>query len=944
MALLLIAAAVIGLGGFQRIADTQDSVVERAVPALRDAHSVTELNSRVSTIALGMTEVRDENERRAVKASLDLYMQAFAPLMASLNAQGIEDRFLEPLEISVQRLKVILGQRNLQISNRIRLQQRLDRLSESLGNDLVALNQLADSLVANATARTTAVTSSLYDLVEQGAGHGALFDVFDRLVEVDIDAMERTHELRQRSADLYQIVSRVVKEDDVAKIDALNEQASGLLSILNRRVGEITDPQRKQRARALLNAMNVTEGPSDTGSIFAARKSLLALQQKLLVNEREYNSEASRLNTIVNELSATIGSIMTSATAAAQASLSDNRRRFLWTVVAVVLLMALILWRYVHHDVVRRLIGLKEATLAIANGRLDHAVDESGNDEISEMAKVLRLFRDNAQAREQLDAELKRYKDNLEQTVLERTLQLEQTNTRLANEVAQHNIAREKAEQANQAKTDFLATISHELRTPLSGALGTLDLLNQTDLSDLQQRYLHTVNTANTLLLDILDNVLGYSQVRAGKIELHNKNFNLRGLIQDIVSTMKTTADDKEIALEFGVDTALPALLRGDSGKLNQVLMNLVGNAVKFTREGRVKLIVRLQERQGMALTVEFAVRDTGIGIPVDRQDEMFKAFTQVDTSISREYGGVGLGLAICQRLVRLMGGAIEIQSEVDAGTTIRFALPLCEVDAPSQSTSSAPPPSLQGLRVLLVEDDPTMMEITAQYVARLGYSVVRAKDGESALRELTDVRPDVVLLDVSLPGIDGLQVLQRIRESEQAGAGRLAVVAMSAHVFEEEVAAYLAAGMDGFLGKPFTADQLGRAIMDVVAGQAVATGGPQVLNEAVLMDRGVLIEDVDILGAARVGALIDLFGRNGRLYLEQLADLEKSGNTSGIKEVAHRMKSASGNFGFQRLTVLLNQIEHGETVPLREVDRVFYASIAEAEALVDSLTTAQNM
>ena len=952
MALLLLAAAVIGLGGFQRIADTQDSVVEKAVPVLRNAHAVTELNSRLSTLAQGMTEVRTEDQQRVIKASLDRYIQAFAPLIASLKSQGIDERFLQPISASVARLNQILGELNVELGNRIRLQGRLDALSTALGEDLLNLNGLADSLVANATARTTAVTSSLYDLVETNVPADELYRVFDRLVEIDIDAMERTHELRQRSADLNQIISQVVKEDDLAEIDRLAERAGVLVSILNRRIGEITDPQRKQRARKLLNVVNLDEAPSDLSSIFLVRKSLLALQHRLQVSEQVYQEEAGRLNKIVSELSANSGAVMTAASAAAQTSLNESRRRFLLTVVTVVLLMALILWRYVHHDVLRRLLGLKDATLAIAGGHLDHPVEDSGRDEISAMAKALRLFRDNALAKERLDEELKSYKDNLELTVRERTLQLEQTNTRLAEEAAQHDIAREKAELANQAKTDFLATISHELRTPLSGALGTLDLLSKTGLTPEQRRYLETVNTSNTLLLDILDNVLGYSQVRAGKIELLNRDFELRHLVGKLVATMEVSANEKGVSLHYQIDPSLSPTLHGDSGKLSQILMNLVGNAVKFTNQGSVSLTVKSIADSEHSNDVEFVVKDTGIGIPDARREEMFKAFTQADTSISRHYGGVGLGLAICQRLARLMQGSIEMESKLGEGTTVCLRLPLSPGQEVMNEGVSQPTKTDTGLDILLVEDDPTMMEISTAYLRHLGHDVRKATDGESALRSLELSIPDILLLDISLPGVDGIQVLQQLRQHVDDRQRAVPVVAMSAHVFEEEVAAYLAAGMDGFLGKPFTPEALQAAISaalevrtpcvpDTFSAAARCETGwrdQQVLESSMLQD------DIVMLGIDKVRALLNLFRKNGERYLEQLADLEKSSNQVGIREVAHRMRSAAGNFGFYRLTALLTQIEGGSAGRLRDVDEVFRQSLNEAERVLDSVTVAQNM
>jgi len=955
IALLSLLAAVIGLRGFQRISDTQNSVVNKAVPVLRDAHSVTELNSRISTTAQSMNDVSTEQGHQAVQQALNDQIQAFAPLMLSLKNQGIDRRFLQPIEGSVENLEKITDDRSKQISTRIRLQERINHLSELLISNTVDLNELADSLVANAAATTTAVTSSLYDLVEQQANPARLFDVFDRLIEVDIDALERMYELRQRSANLNQIVSRVAKENQIPAIDTLESQAKDIVLILQRRINEIIDPQRKQRAQQLLASMHLDAGPIKISNIFDARRSLINLEQELVESERVYNEEARKLNEIVIELSATSGSVMTRATAAARQSLSDSRRRFIFTALLALVLMALILWRYVHHDVVRRLLGLKEATLSIAGGKLDHPVDETGHDELSEMAKVLRLFRDNAVAKKQLDEELKKYKDNLEVTVRERTLQLEETNLRLAEEVAQHDVAREKAEQANQAKTDFLATISHELRTPLSGALGTLNLLRQTGLSAEQVRYLDAVDNANSVLLDILDNVLGYSQVRAGKIEVENKAFELTGLLSGVVSVMQASAQERGNQLQLKIAENVPQNLVGDSGKLSQVLMNLLGNAAKFTESGEITLSVnRINDGQLPAL-LEFEVLDSGIGMDLSRKDEMFKAFTQADSSIARKYGGIGLGLAICRRLIELMRGEIAVDSAPGKGTSIRFTLAFEVSAAVSTEGKIVELSSSAYLRVLLVEDDPTNLEVAKQYLQHLGHQVTVAADGETALYELNRWTPDVVLLDVSLPGIDGLQVLAEIRRHTSADIRQLLVIAMSAHVFEEEVELYLGAGMDGFLGKPFSIQSLDNTIAKVtdisrtivVENMGSIDDPDEVWWRSPILESEIIEEDVRVLGQHKVIELLATFKSSGEDYLTQMQRIERGADTDEIGKIAHSMKSAAGNFGFSRLAALLQKVERGnqniENL-IEQVEPLFHASNTAADELLRTVTVSQNI
>jgi len=953
IALLSLVAAIIGLDGFQRISNTQDSVVNKAVPILRDAHSLTELNSRIGASAQRMMESGNDEQLLQFKQLLKQQFQVFSPLLDSLKNQGISDEFLLPIELSVTNLQRILEQRTTQIGTQIHLQNELDSLSSQLIDNTVELNDMADSLVANAATTTTAVTSSLYDQVDDGASSGTLYEIFDRLIEVDIDALEKMYELRQRSANLNQIVSRVTKENQIEIINQLESRASGNVAIIQRRISEIIDPQRKARARQLLESVHLDAGPISISNIFTNQKLLIALQDQLAASEKEYNDQASRLNTIVNELSITSGRALTKASSAAQKSLEDSRQKFVWTAVAALFIMALILWRYVHHDVIRRLLILKDATLSIASGNLDHPVDDSGADELSEMARVLRLFRDNAIEKVKLDKELQQYKDNLEQTVRERTIQLEQTNARLAEEVAQHDIAREKAEQANQAKTDFLATISHELRTPLSGALGTLNLLRYTELSGKQLQYLNAVDTANSVLLDILDNVLGYSHVRAGKVELEHKAFDLVKLSHNVVSVMAAAAQEKGNTLDLQLEQGIPENLIGDSGKLTQVLMNLLGNASKFTEQGEIQLKVNLASFDSNTAILKFEVIDSGIGMDESRKEEMFKAFTQVDSSISRRYGGIGLGLAICRRLVDTMSGQIELESEPGKGTRIWFQLPFELSDKNEQTHPGKSHIRSSSQTVLMVEDDPTNREVTHSYLTHSGHTVVARNDGEAALAYLKKTIPDLILLDVSLPGVSGLDVLKKIRASNNPAIKNIAVIAMSAHVFEEEVATYLSAGMDGFLGKPFSSEDLDRAISRVQANanKPITQGKYHQpkhnfhnWKHSPLIEESVMKDDIALLGYDRVVQLLNILKSSGQEYLDQFSELEDqktNGENSNVVDIAHRMRSATGNFGFLRLSALLQYIEKSDKdciELLPDVGTLFQASIKAADELLERI------
>ncbi|MGK9168459.1 AAA family ATPase [Inquilinus limosus] len=517
-----------------------------------------------------------------------------------------------------------------------------------------------------------------------------------------------------------------------------------------------------------------------------------------------------------------------------------------------------------------------QAAIALANARLFTALDGARTD----------LLRAN---------------EGLEQKVSERTAELDTARKRAVAKEREARRARRAAEIANQAKSRFLAVVSHEIRTPMNGVLGMLQILDRAPLPEEQRRYLEIAEESGKSLLDLIDGILDYARLENSQEALDLHDFDLRRLVTDAVELIRPQVAAKGLALTLAVDAPPEAVLRSDSRRLSRVLINLLSNAVKFTSEGGISVTVRLDPMAGAMprSTLHVAVKDSGIGIAPEMHERIFGDFIQADSSIARRYGGTGLGLAICRRIVDLLGGTLAVDSTPGAGSTFRLSVPV----TPGTTRSAAPAPIEAGpaLSVLVVDDDPINRAVAAGLLGRLGHRVTLADGGQAAIEAAAAGDFDVVMMDLHMPGMDGLEATRRIR-ALPGDRKPPQILALTADLTDGSRQRCALAGIERILGKPLQLAVLQRMLSAISEARSPVEPPAASADPTALVDREFYAERHEILGTGELARLALMFHRVSRPMILAIHTAATAGDRRGLARLAHRLSSSAGALGLAHL------------------------------------------